>query len=992
MGKQFARRESRVHGRQQLSAEAWEFFICAVLCTATHLYAAMPTWTRLWCKSGRNSSKAIRTNWLVIAIFLSFGSAVFGQRIDSFEGGGPRWILAESDCSAQLTEHEISVIAPHGGRTSELLELACSNGTNAVLAYPIEPAIALNEFEPRTWVRCASGGIQFGVRVVFPLDIHPITGGRLTAILWGEIYSTPGTWQALHVRQIERLLNEEIISLRQIHGQKLQLDGAYIDSVVLNAYTGSGRYRMQIDDLNLQGLIPLTATGASLPVDWRQRWRWRHELPSREQQFWAQSNRTPVWLAHSGEALPWVRSIGFNGVMLNQVPTEGQLSELRQSELNALCPPPSYAIDFDPLDARVIKGWLVGVAMDAGQAEYARDQAILASQLGDALSRPLVGESLEQHWRFGRIADELFVPQLARSSPGSWQFKQQWLAEKLSVLRPRSQGWVSISADVGPIITSQFNAAESALFGRPSQLSYLTDMQLEQGLVEIPNAASSQQFVADPLGYRHQAVAAVVAGARSLLLRTSHPLEDGSFADHAQIAAVRWTNHDLMTWGPWVAHGQMMARPYLSRQDYEGAVWSVSNSRLVIVCANSDITQYCVPNTFDRPLEIDLPRQNSLQQVVRITDGRAEVMPVESTRQAVKWAVEQPQPVEAFVVTSNPVVLSYLRKQLELTAPSSAVDRLDVVRFNLEKATELIDARFAQGPNEQVNLEAARPYLAQLATAQRYLDQASDAIRRRDVDRAARLAMQASDQIQAVFVQSYLVATENLSSPQASPFVLTPATLRMHWQLADACSRATWQDVAIPAGSFENLQEMLDSGWTQQRRLQEKVEMRVELVPSATNRLAVSTLAGHNTSASGLRLAAYQKPSEREEVESLEGGYEGASLRVRSAAVNVPAGYLVRVAATARLVRSTDRPDAGVLLYDNQAGPSLGQLIQGDSGTEQSVEMYRFMRDDGEFRILAECRGECDVVLEGVRISVIRPAQRNPNFETTPTSILPNSK
>ncbi|MGN6135019.1 MAG: hypothetical protein ACTHOU_10985, partial [Aureliella sp.] len=193
---------------------------------------------------------SLRNRWnagCLVATCLSLllmGNAARGQLVDSFEGGPPRWQLVESDCQAQLTLNEISPSLPRSGQTCELMELVCTNGTYAYLALPIEPSAIINELAPSIWVQCMSGRIRIGANVVFPNAIHPTTGGRVHAVLWGSIYDQPGQWQRLELAECEKALSQEITGLRQRFGSKMTFDGAYIDSIVLNAYTGPGRYRI----------------------------------------------------------------------------------------------------------------------------------------------------------------------------------------------------------------------------------------------------------------------------------------------------------------------------------------------------------------------------------------------------------------------------------------------------------------------------------------------------------------------------------------------------------------------------------------------------------------------------------------------------------------------------------------------------------------------------------------------------------------------------
>ena len=135
----------------------------------------------------------------------------------------------------------------------------------ALLAYPIEPCRILDEFHPSVWIRSSSVRIQLGVRVMFPQAQHPVTEGRLSTIIWGDVYSETGQWQMLEVSGLQNKLADEIIGLRQRFGSQLNLENPYIDSLVLNGYTGPGRCRLQLDDLNLRGLVSLAATGQPPP-------------------------------------------------------------------------------------------------------------------------------------------------------------------------------------------------------------------------------------------------------------------------------------------------------------------------------------------------------------------------------------------------------------------------------------------------------------------------------------------------------------------------------------------------------------------------------------------------------------------------------------------------------------------------------------------------------------------------------------------------------
>ncbi len=290
---------------------------------------------------------------LALALVFQLGLCpALAQMQDSFEGGLPRWRLVESDCNAQLTLQDISVSLPRSGQTCELLQVSAGNGTFVYVAYPIEPCVVVDEFQPRIWTQCASAGIRIGVRVVFPTSFHPVTGGRLTAIVWGDTYSDTGEWEAIKVTNLQKQFEAEVVALRQRFGPSVNVEDAFIDAVVMNVYTGPGGYRVKVDDLNLQGHISLPSVGRPIPANWREAWLWRPESVNPEGRFWTVMNRPEVWLHYQGESLPWLKSLGITGLVINRLPSEEQLQAIHDAKLSVVSPPPQTNIAFNAVTPR----------------------------------------------------------------------------------------------------------------------------------------------------------------------------------------------------------------------------------------------------------------------------------------------------------------------------------------------------------------------------------------------------------------------------------------------------------------------------------------------------------------------------------------------------------------------------------------------------------------------------------------------------------------
>jgi hypothetical protein len=566
----------------------------------------------------------------------------------------------------------------------------------------------------------------------------------------------------------------------------------------------------------------------------------------------------------------------------------------------------------------------------------------------------LIGEALEHFWLFGRIANQIIVPAPDPISAGSALEKRSWLGKNLQTTKARGDGWASVYVGSNPALSDQYRAAVEKLDGH-----------------------SPPSPPANPMSLRMEVVGALMAGAKGILYKTQSPLLDPissqSPDDLALQAALRWTNHELKLWSPWIAYGQQQSAPQLSRADFAGALWRVRDADLIVAQNVGAYSQQCLPATRNTPLRITLPGTSEPHQVFRLSESRLELLRLERTAGDESWQVESPNPIEILVVTGNPQVTNYLRQQLNRQSTEVASDQLELANYYLQQASELIEARFGVSNGGSSEELRARSIQQQRITAnQRLLERGWQALQANQTADASSLALQSLDQTRAVLHESFLVAIENLASPQASPLVLTPGTLKYHWLLANACQRSTWQTLELPGSQFSNLETMQSSGWHQERRLKDQVDFRVELIPA------------DNSTSAGLRLAAYPKTRATLNFDPVPGGYEGASLFVRSAGAPVRKGQLVRVSAVATIREVGNDPAAGLLIYDNQAWTSLGQLIRGKPGERIPVELYRFVIQDGEFRIQAECRGLCDVQLEMLQASVIEPATNFRRYDTVP--------
>ncbi|MFO1065929.1 MAG: hypothetical protein U0892_18865 [Pirellulales bacterium] len=650
----------------------------------------------------------------------------------------------------------------------------------------------------------------------------------------------------------------------------------------------------------------------------------------------------PVYFQYQGESLPWIQSFGFQGLLLNRLPDETLLTEAHAAKLDVFCPPPAQPLAMENRSWESVKGWLVGSGVDARSLEQLRSETARLAQFPEPMQRPILVEAMEQYWSFGRVADELIVPIQSNVSAGSVREKHEWLTAAVAESKKRGAGWVSIATDPLPSWNEQLIQAQ-----------------------RIVEPAAPPPDAVDPWQLRLQAIRAAAAGARGLILRSSVPLEANNPEHRPRLAALRTINRDMAVMGPWLVGGSPSAPPVIDRDDYFSAAWTASKSHLVLFHTSSESSQFVLPATQGRPLKATMPLPTGIHDVIRLTSGRMERMRLTPSVEGMTWTIEQPQPVEICVLTDNPLVLRHLdRTASQQIAMEAAEDHLDVAAHQLGLATRVIAARWPDAVDP-----LARQNLATADAAQMVLDQGYNYLRANNAPRAVEAAAQCYEAAEIILNDAYQTAVRNLAAPETSPFVLTPSTLSYHWLMARSCERSVWRPVPLAGSELLDTQAMESAGWSQQRRLEDKAETLVELIPPGADQ--------RNTP--GLRLAAAGKPKQR-----LVGGYEGAAIRVRSAPAEINKGDLVRVSAKAFVRRASNEPGSGLLVYDNQAGPALGQLVRGKPGELVEIELYRFVVNDEPFRVLAEMRGACDIVIESITLSAIEPAVNRSSYITTP--------
>ena len=276
-----------------------------------------------------------------VALGLGGVSAILAQTRESFEAAHPVMQLAGRDCPLEIHEHGLCLEQAHRGAGSETMRFTAGQGEQVLWIYQLQPAFVIPEFEAQLWVRGAKPGPRLLLRVVLPHTRR--RDGLHHVLLPGDTYRNAGAWQLLRVRDARALLQQELVKHHAEHHELLDTRDAYIDAVVINAYSGPGRHQLWVNDLEVIGEAPvplerLTRLGETI--------REAHASEGEPirvdgDQLWMDNKpRFVRAIRLHGEPLALASELGFNAVLIEGPPSQQLAQAAKQYGLWLIAPPP----------------------------------------------------------------------------------------------------------------------------------------------------------------------------------------------------------------------------------------------------------------------------------------------------------------------------------------------------------------------------------------------------------------------------------------------------------------------------------------------------------------------------------------------------------------------------------------------------------------------------------------------------------------------------
>ena len=861
----------------------------------------------------------------ICMLFAGAGGSRAAELDEGFEGGQPRWSLAEADCAPRETIHALGADAAHRGDAGERIVLDAAAGSMLRLQFPIGPAAVIDEFRGSVWVRANRSAVRLGVRVALPNMVSRQTGRPVDVVVPGEASRQPDRWELLESGDIVTGLERQLSALRAQHGPRGTLAGAVITHLVLELYSAPGRYDLSIDDIHVEGVVPATASpgqpASSADRDGGYAVRqaaFTETPPAQVAGPTAAFTRGvlevgglpffPRSLDHHGESLETIARLGFNCARLSSPATADLLAEAQRAGVWLISPPPDLP-DIDIRDAdslptfsarwdRVLF-WDMGAGLTENDVENLAERVRRVRTCDSRGSRPLIAAADSGLRSISRHVDMLVARRTVLGTSLELLDYLAWLRERPRLTRPGTPILAALSTEIDPR-TSRQAAALSGVGG--------------QGLS------------VDPESLCLASLTAVSAGARGILFASSRRIDGDDHESRARAAASLSMNLQLQLLEPWAAAGRFAAAAQSSDPEVQAVVLEAARARMVVawrcVQGSQIVARHYhgdIPRN-SQPLTLLVPGVPEAHQAWEVAPGGLRPLRHKRVTGGISLTMDSFRAHSLVLLSGDPSVTAHVQERVRGLVP------LELASARSLAAGVLADDAGLLGrlpPAALGNL----PVAAMLAEAQRDMQQAEasaadPAVAIEGLRRAAAIG----GQLERLAWERGVLAT---GSMVASPLSTSDATLAEHWRFVDALSATSPTTELLAGGGMERIEELAETGWRhfalEQTSLRSAVEIDRSQPAVGTGSL---TMRAEPTTATDAPVVVETPP-----------------VWVTTPAVRVPPGRLLEIQARVWVPRPIKGSVDGLLVFDSLGGPALAERV-GMTSSWRRLVLYRIVPAD----------------------------------------------
>jgi hypothetical protein len=472
--------------------------------------------------------------------------------------------------------------------------------------------------------------------------------------------------------------------------------------------------------------------------------------------------------------------------------------------------------------------------------------------------------------------------------------------------------------------------------------------KLAEQLILLGQGAPFEEDI-DPDQLRLQAFSNLAAGARGLVFPSHRPLAIDTGPAALRTDALKLLNLELKLFDPWVAAGTLAEELAAEDGSVQVSVLTTDRSRLLMVTQHSPAQQYVLGPPPRSTLAVTVPGMSMADRAYQVSLAGIKQLRVAHASTGAKLAIDDAGYVTTVVLTQDPLAMHHLNRTLAEIRSEAARLKYDIAIRRLGRTIEIDGELTAAG----------RPLAssaAWLQAAQQQLQQAGRLLEANDLDSVHGFVSKAEREIAKVRRGHWEQSAAPFPAPSASPCIAQFSTLPLHWQVARRLQAGRWTGNVQAAGDMESLDQMLQTGWRQQRQLPAGVAGDVSL-----------SLQDPRSGRSALRMQAWVADN-RQAPQVVE----RPLVWITSSPVPVRQGQIARIHGWANVPKQLAGGDDGLLVFDSAGGAELGDRIRLTRGWREFT-LYRAIPQNGDLAVTFALTGYGEASVDDLSITLLDP-------------------
>lgn len=862
-----------------------------------------------------------RQHFLWLLLVLSFAGSTGAADPSVFA-----WQITYRDCSIHGLQ-ESRVRSTETREPMFHLQFTAGNGTTIHLEKEITPALIIDELHFSVRMKANQPGPQLLAHVILPRDIDPHTKAPTAFVIAGEVYGTHSTEKQLILDDLPKKLEARLRALQIERHRAIDGREAFVDRLIINAYTGEGDSSIQLGMPHAHGVAHPTDTGALRELGIQRVDAVVKDRTIRVEGDIIRVDDEPVMVRAvdaRGEDWQELRRMGFNTIRLTTSPRADDFGRAEQLGLFLIAPLPS------PEEWHHLRHYSRSIIAWDSSEQAARmddlssdDPGRFAAQDGELWSRP--GWSRPVVARAGGPAS-LARPQIllrtARGTDLAAMSGSSPLGKKYSGM---TANWQSIATEPSPAVTQQVRC-----LGFPEP-----------------------ELALDPDTIEAQVIRGLQLGARGLCFDSQTPLAIAADKDRLRPLAIRCALSRIAFAEPWLVAGQSPVELPCSDNSFQAVSFEKTQGTLVLMrkCSRYD----CDPNQGlvgeGSQVSVTLSGCSADTLAFRITFAGLEPLPVHEGPGGLQVMVANPGLTDLILATRDPDLVILAAKQCRKTWRENLQLELKLVRMMADETAQAVRS-FPTVTNvvQQLGPRTETVY-GKLGRSRHALDCQNGAEAVENLRIARSMLHDIRLDLQSAVLQTDRAALGN-------PLLHFVPSLTAARNLGPLLLRGTWQNVPAGSSPFNNLDDLMNRGWkafnTSLSNPTSAITIQHDSGASGSGCLAMTT---HKPL---IAFAGYSSPE----------GQELASAWIESAAMTIPAGYLARIKGKALIADNQDSLPVRLMVTDSWGGHELSLTLT-PNGTWQPFIIYRASIASSPLRITLALAGTGRVLVDEITTDII---------------------